>query len=65
MARVNPLVRQNRGAILDDANASVRSEAEDERPSPAASNPTLSATFFRSVFGIFCLEVRLSIGSVD
>ena len=32
------------GAILDDANASVRSEAEDERPSPAASNPTLSAT---------------------
>jgi hypothetical protein len=28
------------GAILDDANASVRSEAEDERPSPAASNPT-------------------------
>jgi len=22
----------------------VRSEAEDERPSPAASNPTLSAT---------------------
>jgi hypothetical protein len=34
------------GAILDDAHASVRSEAEDERPSPAASNPTLSATFF-------------------
>jgi len=32
------------GAILDDAHASVRSEAEDERPSPAASNPTLSAT---------------------
>jgi hypothetical protein len=25
---------------LDDANASVRSEAEDERPSPAASNLT-------------------------
>src|ERR1700735_2641600 len=43
-------VRQNRGAILDDANASVRSEAEDERPSPAASNPTLSATPFPSLF---------------
>jgi hypothetical protein len=26
---------------LDDAHASVRSEAEDERPSPAASNLTL------------------------
>ena len=26
--------------------AAVRSEAEDERPSPAASNPTLSATSF-------------------
>ena len=26
--------------------AAVRSEAEDERPSPAASNPTLSVTFF-------------------
>jgi hypothetical protein len=29
--------------FLGDANASIRSEAEDERPSPAASNPTLSA----------------------
>jgi len=29
------------------AAAAVRSEAEDERPSPAASNPTLSATSFR------------------
>jgi hypothetical protein len=31
------------GRFLDDAHASVRSEAEDERPTPAASNPTLSA----------------------
>jgi len=29
--------------FLDDANASVRSEAEDEWPSRATSNPTLSA----------------------
>jgi hypothetical protein len=36
----------NRGAIVGRRGlaAAVRSEAEDERPSPAASNPTLSAT---------------------
>jgi hypothetical protein len=36
---------KNRGAIFGrrGAAAAVRSEAEDERPSPAASNPTLSA----------------------
>ena len=33
--------------FLDDAlAASVRSEAQDERPSPAASNPTLSANSY-------------------
>ncbi len=39
---------KNRGAIFGrrSAAAAVRSEAEDERPSPAASNPTLSATSF-------------------
>jgi len=37
---------KNRGAIFGRRGlaATVRSEAEDERPSPAASNPTLSAT---------------------
>ena len=37
---------KNRGAIFGRRGpaAAVRSEAEDERPSPAASNPTLSAT---------------------
>jgi hypothetical protein len=37
---------KNRGAIFGRRSlaAAVRSEAEDERPSPAASNPTLSAT---------------------
>src|SRR6202035_679806 len=37
---------KNRGAIFGrrGAAAAVRSEAEDERPTPAASNPTLSAT---------------------
>jgi hypothetical protein len=37
---------KNRGAIFGRCGlaAAVRSEAEDERPSPAASNPTLSAT---------------------
>jgi hypothetical protein len=49
MARVNPpgstKSRSDFGRREPD-----RSEAEDERPSPAASNPTLSATFFRSVF---------------
>ena len=36
---------KNRGAIFGRRGlaAAVRSEAEDERPSPAASNPTLSA----------------------
>ena len=40
---------KNRRAIFGRRGqaASVRSEAEDERPSAAASNPTLSATFFR------------------
>jgi hypothetical protein len=42
MARVNsPSSTKSPEAILDDAHASVRSEAEDERPSPAASNLTL------------------------
>jgi hypothetical protein len=38
---------KNRGAIFGRRGlaAAVRSEAEDERPSPAASNPTLSAIF--------------------
>lgn len=38
---------KNRGAIFGrrGAAAAVRSEAEDERPSPAASNPTLSAGY--------------------
>jgi len=38
---------KNRGAIFGrrGAAAAVRSEAEDERPSPAASNPSLSANF--------------------
>ena len=41
MARVNPpSSTKSPEAILDDAHASVRSEAEDERPSPAASNLT-------------------------
>ena len=37
---------KNRSAIFGRRGpaAAVRSEAEDERPSPAASNPTLSAT---------------------
>jgi hypothetical protein len=37
---------KNRGAIFGRRGlaAAVRSEAEDERLSPAASNPTLSAT---------------------
>jgi hypothetical protein len=36
---------KNRGAIFGrrGLDAAVRSEAEDERPSPAAGNPTLSA----------------------
>jgi hypothetical protein len=40
---------KNRGAIFGRRGpaAAVRSEAEDERPSPAASNPTLSAKFAR------------------
>jgi hypothetical protein len=39
---------KNRGAIFGRRGlaAAVRSEAEDERPSPAAINPTLSATSF-------------------
>jgi hypothetical protein len=46
MARVNPpSSTKSPEAILDDAHASIRSEAEDERPSPAASNLTLSVTF--------------------
>jgi hypothetical protein len=47
MARVNPPgFDKNRGAIFGRRGlaAAVRSEAEDERPSPAASNPTLSTT---------------------
>jgi hypothetical protein len=38
---------KNRGAIFGrrGLGAVVRSEAEDERPSPAASNPTLSAIY--------------------
>jgi hypothetical protein len=41
---------KNRGAIFGRRGpaAAVRSKAEDERPSPAASNPTLSATFLIS-----------------
>jgi len=40
---------KNRGAIFGRRGpaAAVRSEAQDERLFPAASNPTLSATFFR------------------
>jgi hypothetical protein len=43
---------KNRGAIFGRRGlaAAVRSEAEDERPSPAASNPTLSATSFANHF---------------
>jgi hypothetical protein len=47
---------KNRGAIFGRRGpaAAVRSEAEDERPSPAASNPTLSATPLRCQAAALC-----------
>jgi hypothetical protein len=64
---------KNRGVIFGRRGpaAAVRSEAEDERPSPAASNPTLSANKRACLSGPFywlcrmCGETKLMLEHVE